>query len=53
MGEHFYGVQFSQQYMAVDYVGVVNAVRWIRGQGYVVNVLYSDGYTEILQLKEL
>ena len=53
MGKRFYGVQFSKQYMGKDYVGVVNAVRWIRGQGYVVNVLYSDGYTEILQLKEL
>jgi len=39
--------------MGKDYVGVVNAVRWIRGQGYVVNVLYSDGYREILRLQEL
>ena len=53
MGETFHGVRFPKQYMGKDYEGVVNAVRWIRGQGYVVNVLYSDGYKEILQLKEL
>ena len=33
MGEKFYGVRFPKHYMGKDYVGVVNAVRWIRGQG--------------------
>ena len=49
----FLRVTFSKGYKGEDYLGIVKAVRWIRRHGYVVDVLYSDGYRENLQLREL
>ena len=49
----FLRVTFSKGYKGEDYLGIVKVVRWIRGHGYVVDVLCLDGYRETLQLRVL